>query len=105
MIFSFIRVETCKLSEGHVNRIERLILQLRHRNGSLTNSYKGMADPLITESEVRCAQDYLNSHKGAGPDRLFSKVLKALSSHIARMFKLPLQTVQFPKDWHSTIVI
>ncbi len=48
MIFSFIRVEICKLSEGHVNRIERLILELRHPNGSLTNSYKGMAELLKT---------------------------------------------------------
>ncbi len=51
-----------------------------------------MADPLITELEVRRALDGLNPHKSAGPDGLFPKVLKALNSHIApvlaRMFNL-----------------
>ncbi len=56
-----------------------------------------MADPLITELKVRRALDGLNPHKGAGPDGLFPKVVKALNSHIApvltRMFNLSLQTV------------
>ncbi len=51
-----------------------------------------MADPIITELEVRRALDGLNPHKGAGPDGLFPKVLEALISHIApelaRMFNL-----------------
>ncbi len=55
-----------------------------------------IADPLITELEVRRAQGGLNPHKGAGPDGLFPKVLKALNSHIspvlARMFNLSFQT-------------
>ncbi len=59
-----------------------------------------MADSLSTELEVRRALDGLNTHKGAGPDGLFPKVLKALSSHIstvlARMFNLSLQTAQVP---------
>ncbi len=42
-----------------------------------------MANPLITELEVRRALDGLNPHKGAGPDGLFPKVLKALNSQIA----------------------
>ncbi len=40
-------------------------------------------EPLITELEVRRALDDLNPHKCAGPDGLFPKVLKALTSHIA----------------------
>ncbi len=51
-----------------------------------------MADPLITGLEIRRALDGLNLHKGAGPDGLFPKVLKPLTSHIApvliRMFNL-----------------
>ncbi len=61
-----------------------------------------MADSLITGLEVRCALDGLNPHKGAGPDVLFPKVLKALNSHIApvlaRRFNLSLQTAQVPED-------
>ncbi len=61
-----------------------------------------MADPLITELEVRRALDALNPHKGTGPDGLFPKVLKALNSHIApvlaRMFNPSLQTAQVPED-------
>ncbi len=34
-----------------------------------------MAEPLITELEVRRALDGLNPHKGAGPHGLFPKVL------------------------------
>ncbi len=41
-----------------------------------------MADPLFTELEVRRALDGLNPHKGAGPDGLFPKVIKAINSHI-----------------------
>ncbi len=67
-----------------------------------------MADPLITELEVRRALDGLNPDKGAGPDGLFPKVLKALNSHIApvlaRMFNLSLQTAQVPGDWRRAIV-
>ncbi len=68
--------------------IECTLLQLRHPNGSLLNSnqrtiFQGfirederptavfqprtetcMADPFITELEVRRAQDYFNAHKG-----------------------------------------
>ncbi len=66
-----------------------------------------MADPLITELEVRRALDGLNPHKGAGPDGLFPKVLKALNSYIApvlaRMFNLSIQTVQAPEDWRRAI--
>ncbi len=51
-----------------------------------------MADPLITELDIRRALDGLYPHKGAGHDGLFPKVLKALYSHIApvlaRMFNL-----------------
>ncbi len=64
-----------------------------------------MADPLITELEVRRALGDLNPHTGAGPDRLFPKVLKALNSHIApilaQMLNLSLQTVQVPEDWQK----
>ncbi len=78
----------------------------REDEGS-THTY--MADPLITEMEVRCALDGLNPHKGAGPDWLFPKVLKALNSHtapvLARMFGLSLQTAQVPEDWRRAIVI
>ncbi len=67
-----------------------------------------MADPLITELEVRRALDGLNPHKGAGPDGLFPKVLKALNSHIAPvlawMFNLSPQTAQVPEDWRRAIV-
>ncbi len=67
-----------------------------------------MADPLITELEVRRALDGLNPHKGAGPNGLFPKVLKALNSHIAPvlalMFNLSLQTAQIPEDWRRAIV-
>ncbi len=67
-----------------------------------------MADPLITELEVRRAPDGLNPHKGTGPKGLFPKVLKALNSHIApvlaRMLNLSLQTAQDPEDWHRAIV-
>ncbi len=41
-----------------------------------------MADPLITELEIRRALDGLNHDKGAGPDGFFPQVLKALNSHI-----------------------
>ncbi len=61
-----------------------------------------MADPLITELVNRRALDGLNPHKGAGPDGLFPKVLKALNAHIApvlaQMFNISLQTVQAPED-------
>ncbi len=67
-----------------------------------------MADPLISELEIRRALDGLNPHKGAGPDRLFPKVLKALNSHIApvlaRIFRLSLQNAQVPEDWRRAIV-
>ncbi len=57
-----------------------------------TQSYMG--DPLITELEVRRALGGLNPRKGAGPNGLFPKVLKALHSHIspvlARIFNLSL---------------
>ncbi len=39
-----------------------------------------MADPLITELEIRRALDGLNPHKGAGAYGLFPMVLKALTS-------------------------
>ncbi len=85
-------------------RLTARILQLRHPSGSLINSdhemaellkttFLGffrenggstpvlqprtqifMADPLITELEVRRALGGLNPHKGAGPDGLFPKV-------------------------------
>ncbi len=42
-----------------------------------------MADPLITELELRRALGGLYPHKGAGHDGLFPKVLQALNSHIA----------------------
>ncbi len=118
---------------AHVNRNKRLtarILQLRHPSGSLINSDQELAEllkttflgffpgdegstPVLqprtqTKLEVRRALDGLNPHKGAGPDGLFPKVLKALHSHIApvlaRMFKLSLQTAQVPEDWHRAIV-
>ncbi len=67
-----------------------------------------MADPLITGLEVRHAVDGLNPHKGAGPNGLFPKVLKALNSHVApvlaRMFNLSLQTAQVPEDWRRAMV-
>ncbi len=67
-----------------------------------------MADPLITELEVRRARDGLNPHKGAGPDGLFPKVLRVLNSHsapvLAQMFNLSLQTAQVPEDWRRAIV-
>ncbi len=67
-----------------------------------------MADPLITELEVRRALDGLNPHMGTGPDGLFPKVLKELNSHIApvlaRMFNISLQTAQVPEDWRRAIV-
>ncbi len=62
-----------------------------------------MADPLITELEIRRALDDLNPHKGAGPDGLLPKVLKALNPHIApihvRMSNLSLQTATVLEDW------
>ncbi len=88
-------------------RLTESILQLRHPSGSLINSDQEMADllnktflgffredegsttvlqprtqtymadALITELEVRRALDGLNPHKGASPDGLFPKVLKA----------------------------
>ncbi len=58
-------------------------------------------DPVITELEVRRSLDGLNPHKGADPDRIFPKVLKALNSHIApvpaRMFNL--FTPNWPGPW------
>ncbi len=114
------------------------ILQLRHPSGSLINSEqemaellkatvlglfredKGsnrvlqprtqtyMAEPNITELEVRRALGGLYPHKGAGLDGLLPKVLKALNSHIApvlaRMFNLSLQTAPGPEDWRPAIV-
>ncbi len=119
-------------------RLTARILQLRHPSGSLVNSDQGMAellkttflgffredegstpvlqprtqtnmaDPLITELEIRRALDGLNHHKGTGPDGLFLKVLKAFYSHIApvlaRMFNLSFQTAQVPEDWRRAIV-
>ncbi len=119
-------------------RLTARILQLRHPSGSLVNSDQemadllkttflgffredaesapvfqprtqtNMADPLITELEIRRALDGLNPHKGAGPDGLFPEFLKALNSHIApvraRMFNLSLQTAQVPEDWRRPIV-
>ncbi len=67
-----------------------------------------MADPLVTELEIRRALDGLNPQKGAYTDGLFPKVLKALNPHIApvlaRMFHLSLQTAQVPDDWRRAIV-
>ncbi len=108
-------------------RLTARILQLRHPNGSLINSDQEMAallkttflgffredegskpvlqqrtqtymaGPLITELEARRVLDGLNPHKGASPDRLFPKVLKALNAHtapvLARMFNISLQTL------------
>ncbi len=60
-----------------------------------------VADPLITDLEVRRVRGGPNPHKGAGCDGLFPKVLNALNSHIssvfARMFNLSLHTAQVPK--------
>ncbi len=42
-----------------------------------------MADPLLTELEVRRTLDGLKSHKCAGPDGVFPKVIKALISKLA----------------------
>ncbi len=94
-------------------RLTACILQLRHPSGSLINSDQEMAelfkttflgflredegstpvlqprtqtymaDPLITELEVRRALDGFNPHTGTGPEGLFPKVLKVLNSHIA----------------------
>ncbi len=61
-----------------------------------------MADPLITELDVRRALDGLNRHKDVGPDMLFPNVLKALNSNVfpvlARMFDLSLRTAKVPED-------
>ncbi len=61
-----------------------------------------VADPLITDLEVRRVLGGPNPHKRAGRDGLFPKVLNALNSHIssvfARMFNLSLQTAQVPED-------
>ncbi len=74
------------------------VLLICKHNTKNTTSY-----PLITELEIRRALDGLNPHKGAGPDGLFPKVLKALNSQIApilaRMFNLSPQTAQVPDDW------
>ncbi len=60
------------------------------------------SSPLITELEFSRTLNFLNSHDVFGPDRLFPRVLKALSSHIApvlaRMLKLSLPTVQVSED-------
>ncbi len=62
-----------------------------------------MADQLITDLKVKRALEGHSPHMAAGPDRLFPKALKALSSHtssvLARMFYLSLQTGQVPEDW------
>ncbi len=67
-----------------------------------------VADPLITELEVRRALDGLTPHKSADPDGLFPKVLITLNSHLgpapARMFKLSLQTAQVAEDCHRAIL-
>ncbi len=82
---------------------------MNEQGGINTASYVNMADPLITELEARRALDGLYTHKGAGPDGLFPKTLKALNSHIvpvlARIFNLSLQTAQVPEDWRRAIVI
>ncbi len=61
-----------------------------------------MADPLITELEIRRALDRLNHHKTAGPDGLSPKVLKAHSYNISPvlspLFSLLFQTAQVPED-------
>ncbi len=66
-----------------------------------------MADQLITDRKVKRALEGHSSHMGAGPDGLFPKALKALSSHtssvLARMFNLSLQTGQVPEDWRRAI--
>ncbi len=55
-----------------------------------------MAVPLITDLNVKRALEGLNPHMGAGPDGLFPKARKALSSHpssvLARMIYLSLKT-------------
>ncbi len=64
-----------------------------------------MADPLITELEVRRALDGLNPHKGAGPDGLFpSSKHSHIAPVLARLFNLALQTCQVPEDWRRAIV-
>ncbi len=67
-----------------------------------------MADLLITVSDVTRAFDCFNFHKDAGPEELFSKVLKALRLRIAhlhtQMFNLSLQTDQAPDDGRCIIV-
>ncbi len=42
-----------------------------------------MANPHITESETQRALEALKPNKGAGPDGLFPKALKALTPYIA----------------------
>ncbi len=110
-------------------RLTARVLQLRHPSGSLINSNQEMAellktpflgffredegstpvlqprtqtkmaDPLITELEISCALDGLNPHKGAGPDRLFFEVLKALTSHIAPVLaRMLAETVRIQSD-------
>ncbi len=67
-----------------------------------------VAEPLISELEVRRSLDGIDPYKDAGFDGLFPKVLKALNSHIspvlAQIFNLSLQPGQAPADWHHTIV-
>ncbi len=119
-------------------RLTARILQLRHSSGSLINSDQEMAgllkttflgffredegstpvfqprrqtyvaDPLITDLEVRRALDGLTPHKSADSDGLFPKVLKTLNSHtgpaLAQTFNLSLQTAQVPEDCHRAIL-
>ncbi len=66
-----------------------------------------MTNTHITESETQRALEALNLNEGTGPDGLFPKTLKTLSSYIApslsRIFKISLQTSQIFDDWRHAI--
>ncbi len=67
-----------------------------------------MADPFVTELDVRHALGSFNSHNGVGPDGHFPEAFKTLGSHIApvlaRMYSLSLQTAHAPEDWCRAII-
>ncbi len=62
-----------------------------------------MAEPLITESEVRRTPDCLKSRKGADPDMHFPKALKPLKAPHCPYTCYQL-TAQLPEDWRRAIV-
>ena len=67
-----------------------------------------MSDPIFTTAEVSRALQLLDCNKGAGPDGLYPRLLKELSSYIAAplaaLYNASISSGQVPQQWKEALV-